>query len=141
MTYFNNLGQARVGWRIPSGEVTPSTLWTSVYAVYNADAVGSSSLNTSLFAAYNGESNANDSFGSNNGTPRGGLTYTTGKIGDAFQFNGTTSYVELPNTSNQFNFTGDFSVSTWINTPNYTSHRMIFSNLSQGGTYGYGIMI
>ena len=26
MTYFNNLGQARVGWRIPSGGVTPSYL-------------------------------------------------------------------------------------------------------------------
>ena len=43
--------------------------------------MGSSSLKTSLVSVYNGESNANDSYGSNNGTERGGLTYTTGKIG------------------------------------------------------------
>jgi hypothetical protein len=136
----NQYGQVKLGVRYTSAPLT-STLWNSIYSVYNADAVGSSSLKTSLFAAYNGESNANDSFGSNNGTAVGGLTYTTGKIGDAFNFNGTTSYVELPNSSNQFNFTGDFSVSTWINTPNYTSNRMIFVNYVPGGTYGYGIFI
>ena len=141
MTYFNNLGQARVGWRIPSGGVTPSSLWTSVYSVYNADAVGSSSLKTSLFAAYNGESNANDSFGSNNGTAQGGLTYGVGKVGTAFEFNGTTSYVSIPNTSNQFNFTGDFSVSAWINVPNYTGTKYILSNYAPGGTGGYGFLI
>jgi hypothetical protein len=38
MTYFNNLGQARVGWRIPSGEVTPSYLldtYTGASAAYS----------------------------------------------------------------------------------------------------------
>jgi hypothetical protein len=119
----------------------PTSVWNLLAAAYNADATGSSSLKTSLFAAYNGESNANDSFGTNNGTAVGGLTYTAGKIGDAFQFNGTTSYVSLPNTSGQFNFTGDFTVSAWINVPNYTGGKVIFSNYLSGGTYGYGILI
>jgi hypothetical protein len=114
----------QVGWR--TAAVAPVAL---------------STLNTNLYAAYNAENNANDSFGSNNGTAVGGLTYTTGKIGQAFQFNGTNSYVSLPNTSNQFNFYGDFSISTWVNTPNYTSNRIIFSNYSLGGTYGYGIIL
>ena len=132
----------QVGWRSAT-VINPSqasSLWTSVYAVYNADAVGSSSLNTSLVSAYNGESNTNDSFGTNNGTAVGGLTYTTGKIGNAFQFNGSNAYVSLPNTSNQFDFIGDFTVSAWINTPSYTNTRMIFSNYVPGGTYGYGIL-
>ena len=135
--------QTKIGWRPYVATTTPteSSLWTSVYSVYNADTTASSSLKTSLFAAYNGESNTNDSFGTNNGTAVGGLTYTAGKIGNAFNFNGTTSYVSLPNSSGQFNFTGDFSVSAWINTPNYTSNRMIFANYSTGGTYGYGIFI
>ena len=90
-----------------------SSLLTSLYAVYNADTTGSSSLKTSLFAAYNGESNANDSFGANNGTAVGGLTYTTGKIGNAFTFNGSNAYVSLPD--NSLNFTGDFSISLWVN--------------------------
>ena len=141
MTYFNNLDQGRVGWRSPSGGVTPTTLWTSVYSVYNADSVGSSSLKTSLFAAYNGESNTNDSFGTNNGTPQGGLTYTTGKIGNAFTFNGSNSYVRIPNTSNQFNFTGDFSISVWIN---QTTDGNLFNNYyatSATNRYGYNLYL
>ena len=119
----------------------PTSVWNLLNAVYSADTIASSSLKTSLFASYNGESNTNDSFGTNNGTAQGGLTYTTGKIGNAFSFNGTNAYVSLPNTSGQFNFTGDFSVSAWINTPNYTNSRLIFTNYVLGGTYGYGILL
>ena len=108
-----------------------------MYAVYNADATGSSSLKTSLFAAYNGESNANDSFGSNNGTAVGGLTYTSGKIGDAFQFNGTNAYVSLPN--NSFNPTGDFTISAWVNFADNTGYNVIYSSYSSGGTWGNGV--
>ena len=131
--------QVKVGWR--SGAVAASSLWNSIYSVYNADSVGSSSLKTSLFAAYNGESNANDSFGTNNGTAQGGLTYTTGKIGNAFQFNGTNAYVQLPNTSNQFNFTGDFSVSMWFRSSNLSTSKQAISNYKGGGNYGYGWLL
>lgn len=72
-----------------------------------------STLGTGLYAVYKAENNANDSLLNYNGTPMGGLTYSTGKSGNAFQFNGTTSYVGLPN--NTFNFTGDFSISSWVN--------------------------
>jgi hypothetical protein len=99
----------------------------------------SSTLNTNLYSVYNAENNANDSFGSNNGTAVGGLTYTTGKIGQAFQFNGTNSYVSLPNSSGQFNFTGNFTINAWINIPNYNVGQAIFVNFSSGGSYGYGI--
>ena len=103
--------------------------------------LASSTLLNNLYEVYKAESTANDSFGANNGTANGGLTYVSGKSGNAFQFNGTTSYIELPNSSGQFNFTGDFTVSAWINVPNYTGAKMIFANYSNGGTYGYGIMI
>jgi hypothetical protein len=117
----------------------PTSVWNLLTAVYNADATGSSSLKTSLFAAYNGESNANDSFGTNNGTAVGGLTYTTGKIGNAFDFNGTNSYISIPNTSGQLDFTGDFSISTWV-MPLVTSagYVLYFSNfLSSGSGYNF----
>ena len=71
----------------------------------------SSSLNTSFYAGYNAESNTNDILGNFNGTAIGGLTYTTGKIGDCYQFNGTNAYISLANGS--LNFTGDFSISFW----------------------------
>ena len=81
---------------------------------------------------------ANDSFGTNNGSPQGGLTYTTGKIGTAFQFNGTNAYVALPD--NIFNFTGDFSASAWFYTPSaaYT-HSGIVGNYNDATSTGWGI--
>lgn len=97
-----------------------------------------STLNTGVFAVYKAESNANDSLLNYNGTPMGGLTYTTGKNGNAFQFNGTTSYVNLPNTSNEFNFTEDFTISTWVNVTLATKTQIFFGNYANGGTYGYG---
>ena len=105
-----------------------SSLLTSLYAAYNADTTASSSLKTSLVASYNGESNTNDSFGSNNGTANGGLTYTAGKIGNAFNGNGTNAYVSLGN--DKFNFTGNFSISGWINLNSVSGNQCILSNLS-----------
>jgi len=88
-----------------------------------------SSLLTGLYAVYKGESNANDSLGAYNGTSQGGLTYTTGKSGNAFTFNGTNAYVDLGN--NIFNsFTSDFSVSMWINVNSVSGNQALFSNLS-----------
>lgn len=129
----------QVGWRSAT-VINPSqasSLWTSVYAVYNADAVGSSSLKTSLFAAYNGESNANDSFGSNNGTAQGGLTYGTGKIGNAFQFNGTTSYIN--HSTDAFKFTSNYSVSFWYNTSSTSFQSLISCYSNAGGKRGWAI--
>lgn len=71
-----------------------------------------SPLLTSLYAVYKAESNANDSLGAYNGTAQGGLTYSAGKSGNAFTFNGTNAYVSLPN--NSLKFTGNFSVSLWF---------------------------
>ena len=142
----NNLGQVLVGFRSPVLVTPPpssSSLWTSIYSVYNADSVGSSSLKTSLVAAYNGESNANDSFGTNNGTAVGGLTYTTGKIGNAFSFNGSNSYVSLPN--NSLNPSGDFSISFWVkfNSVAATYINLIenYYNPSFNSRYGFNMYL
>ena len=102
----------------------------------------SNPLNTSLVSVYKAESNANDSLGTYNGTAVGGLTYTTGKSGNAFNFNGTTSYVGISNTTNHLNFTGDFSISTWI-MPLATSvvYNIYFSNYKPGGSTGNGYLL
>ena len=59
--------------------------------------------------------NANDSAGSSNGTAEGGVTYTTGIVGDAFQLNGTNTYIAIPPTADVTG-TGAFAVSAWIKT-------------------------
>ena len=71
-----------------------------------------STLNTNLFSAFKAESNANDSLGVYNGTAVGGLTYATGKSGNAFSLNGTNALVTLPN--NSLSFAGAFSYSAWV---------------------------
>jgi hypothetical protein len=125
MAITNNLGQTRVGVRSLTSTLS-SSLLTSLYSVYNADSVGLSSLKTSLYASYNGESNTNDSFGSNNGTANGGLTYGTGKIGNAFVGNGSNAYVSLPNDT--FKFTNAFSINVWVNISSSTTNSVFIEN-------------
>lgn len=100
---------------------------------------GSNPLLTGLFAVYNADNNANDSFGTNNGTAIGGLTYVTGKVGQAFNGNGSNAYVELPN--NCLNFTGDFSVSTWVKTNAGTNNSIVSNYTYSGGNYGWTITL
>ena len=88
----------------------------------------------------------NDSVGSNNGTsPVGSVpTFTTGKIGNAFTFDGVNDYVALPD--NSLNLDGSMSFSFWIKTSNTTSYGIIIGNVQQarspyGFTHGYEISI
>ena len=95
---------------------------------------------TSLYAVYKAESNANDSLSTYNGTAVGGVTYTAGKSGNAFTFNGTTGYVSLPN--NMFNsFTGDFSISFWYNPSVLSGTKDILSSFTYYLLNYYGFEI
>ena len=125
-----------------NGDTTTNELVTSLYGVWNAEYSGTTSLETSLYGVWNGESlgtsldtsiyrvyngdNLNDTSGnSQNGTNVGGVTFTTGKVGNAFTFNGS-NYVSLPN--NSLNFTGDFSYSLWVNLTNLTGLIPLINN-------------
>ena len=79
---------------------------------------------------------SNDSVSTNNGTVVGGVTYSTGVIGNAFSFNGTTGYVSLPN--NSLNISSDFSVSAWINISALSSSQDIISTYTNSGSNNYG---
>jgi uncharacterized repeat protein (TIGR01451 family) len=50
-------------------------------------------------AWYRAESNGIDSAGPNFATANGGASYTTGKVGQAFNLNGTSAYVSAPDNS------------------------------------------
>ena len=97
----------------------------------------SSSLLTSLYAAYNADNNANDALNTYNGTAQGGLTYGVGKVGTAFQFNGTNAYVALPNNIMKFSSTDNWSISFWIYPTVYGSYGVI-GNWDFDGTQGTG---
>ena len=96
---------------------------------------GGSTLNTGLIAYYKAENNANDELGLYNGTAIGGLTYTVGKNGNCFTFNGTNSYITLPN--NTMAFTVAYSISLWFRTNSASTERYIITNAQkQGGAAG-----
>jgi hypothetical protein len=81
----------------------------------------------------------NDSVSANHGTLMNGATFTTGKIGQAFRFDGINDYVSLPNTSGEFNFNGNFTVSTWFRSSNLSASRYFMSNYQNNGSvWGYG---
>jgi hypothetical protein len=77
--------------------------------------------------------NVTDSAGSNNGTVTGTTTYVTGKVDNAFSFNGS-SYVTLANESN-FDFTNSVSISAWIYPTTGSTTQAIIGKVLTSGTY------
>ena len=49
-----------------------------------------------LVSWWPGEGNANDIMGNNNGFLQGGMSFTAGEVGQAFNFDGTSGYVSIP---------------------------------------------
>ena len=96
-------------------------------------ASASSTLNTGIYAAYNAENNANDALLVNNGTAQGGLTYGVGKVGTAFQFNGSNAYVQLGDVMDVG--TSSWSYSMWFNVST-TNNSMLFSKVKNGPSAG-----
>ncbi|HVC96606.1 MAG TPA: LamG-like jellyroll fold domain-containing protein [Pirellulales bacterium] len=69
-----------------------------------------------LSDVYHGQGNALDGGpGGNNGTLHGGVSYAAGVVGQAFNFNGQGSYVDL-GTGADVTGTGAFAVAAWIKT-------------------------
>ena len=81
-----------------------------------------------LVAWWKGEGNTKDSFGSNNGfVTNGAVTYTNGKVGSAFFYNGGGGYVEIPASTNLNVGTGiGFTLEGWIKPSNLVSQLPIF---------------
>jgi CSLREA domain-containing protein len=71
------------------------------------------------------EGNAIDAVSAGAATLVGGATFATGKVGQSFSFNGTSSYVEIPNTA-ALNFgTGSFTFEGWIKYPTIAQDNVI----------------
>ena len=136
-------------------QITTSTLLTSLYSVWNGEALGTSldssiygawngehtynvtTLNNNVYAAWNGENTLNDSLGNYNGTNNGSVTYTTGKTGtNALSFNGS-SHISLANDS--LKFTGNFTISTWAKVTVGSVNAIVTSGA--GTAYGYRLYI
>ena len=88
----------------------------------------------SELALYKFEDNANDAEGSYNGTASN-VTYATGYIDKAAVFNGSSSYISVPNSAG--NNMSTFSVSLWFKISNASALGTLISNglASDNGYY------
>ncbi len=66
-----------------------------------------------LVSWWTGEGNANDSFGTNNGTLQGGVSFSGGEAGQAFNFDGVSGTVLVPDSSS-LRLTNQFTIEAWI---------------------------
>ena len=67
-----------------------------------------------LVALWSGNGNAKDNFGNNNAMLRGNMNFASGKVGQAFVFDGGSAYVEVP-SSPEITPRGPFTVMAWVN--------------------------
>jgi hypothetical protein len=78
-------------------------------------------LGAGLIAYYKFEGNANDSAGTNHGSPVNGVTYSASRsgFGQAATFSGVNQYITVPhNAVMNIAAGGSLTVSLWVNTPN-----------------------
>ena len=67
-----------------------------------------------LVALWSGEGDGTDSVNDNNGTLIGGASFVPGKVGQAFSFNGTGSFVSIPDSPSLDEFTDSITIELWI---------------------------
>lgn len=80
---------------------------------------------------------AKDEIGTYNGVLSNVIQNAAGKVGQSFNFNGTSSYVDCSNGGTSYNFgtTQDFSLTAWIKSTN-TAEQFIVSKYLNGITPG-----
>jgi subtilisin-like proprotein convertase family protein len=151
--YFASLPIPVDGWNVISNQVTVVTDPTNAAAGSNFLALANGSIGRTLTTVpgvtniltfadrgpgiiswWRGENNTLDSLVINNGSPIGPVSYATGEVGQAFSFNGVSSYVQMAN-SPSLNPAGAFSIEGWIYLTNDVPQAMILSKWGDSGGY------
>ena len=79
---------------------------------------------------WTGDGDAEDISNGNEGTVYGGVTYSTGKIGMAFSFDGTSGYIRIPNTTLLQPST--VSVEAWVRSSWPRAYGYLFTKGAEG---------
>ena len=94
-----------------------------------------------LISWWAGENNAADSFGTNNGTLQGGVTFTNGVVGQALSFNGVNGTVVVPDSSS-LRITNQITIEAWINPRTTNGDQGIVSKVGgAAGNNGYQLLL
>ncbi len=89
---------------------------------------------------WNGDNNPNDNIGTENGTLVGDTTYGTGKVGQAFSFDGTGDQIDFPATTASFG-SNSFTVDFWMNTSNNGNNTYIMGKSDPDSGLGWDIRL
>ncbi len=126
------------GWRQASAPATLPTLvigpYTYTYALTCMDAGAVATLYWP-FNEGTGTTTADTSGHGNTGQIIGGVTWVTGKYGDALQFDGSTGYVDAGNNSST-NITGSVTMAAWVKMASAGNDQKVGGNQS-GVAGGY----
>ena len=130
-----------------SVEVTNSNSCTATSPPFSYSATCKADITTGLVARYDFLGNANDLSGNNNNGTVDGATLTTDRFGNpnsAYSFNGTSSYIDVPNSSTLTFPNNAMSVSMWINANSMAkggNDNIIISKQSGSGTSQSGFNV
>jgi hypothetical protein len=97
-----------------------------------------------MVAWWPGDGNANDIYGTNHGTLLGGATATAGgKVGQAFDLNGSSGYIEVPD-SPDLDFPNGMTIEMWVMPYLQLSEqrpwtRLMDKNDGDQGEHGFGL--
>ncbi|HLX69361.1 MAG TPA: FG-GAP-like repeat-containing protein, partial [Verrucomicrobiae bacterium] len=98
------------------------TIWqnaSAVQTVTNPPPPSCTPAASGMAAWWRAEDNADDSINGNNGTINGGVSYSPGEVGQAFNFDGTSGYISVPASPSLNIGTGSgITIECWIQ-PNY----------------------
>lgn len=135
---FNYTGKSLKAW-VTITNTFDKTNDTNILVYYgNASATTDANSNTTYPTTYNyvyhltGTASALDATGKGDGTNYN-ATSTTGKIANAYAFNGSTAYVDLGTTS-RYNPTTAYTICAWINKPDVTAANHTIFASSDGAT-------
>jgi hypothetical protein len=90
---------------------------SDLYSIYQAGVAGKCSPSCTpapdgLVSWWKGAGNANDAVSGNTGSGINGVTYSAGKVGTGFEFNGVDNCITIPYSSSLISPT--FTVETWV---------------------------
>jgi len=87
---------------------------------------------TGMIAWWRAETNALDAIGVNHGTLTNGTTFSVGKVGQAFSFDGTNDFVQIADATNLR--PASLTFEAWIYPTATNGNRMIFAKSAGSGT-------
>ena len=89
-------------------------------------------------ARWGGDGSAADSVGGHDAVLRGGVTFGPGVVGQAFVLDGTSGFVEVPDTPALDLGSGDFAVSLWVNFRSTVGEQVLAEDWIARGKHSVG---